>query len=268
MAQDTGALQTTHEIALEAYGVRAVISTNSREVLDLLMPVLPPGWTRGEPTEGDQRFRVITGDGAFFDVEVEGDETTAACNIDVAVGVLDARLRAHIALNAPDRIFVHAGVVAHRGLAIVVPGPSFSGKTTLVAELVRAGAAYYSDEYAVLDDEGLVHPYARLLSVRSQDLATQSEHHVSTFGGAAGERPVRIGLVVVAPFAPGASWQPRTLTRGEGVLSLLANTIPGHTRPEQALRAVGRALEGAIVLEGDRGDAAQIAGQILDSLPK
>jgi hypothetical protein len=43
---------------------------------------------------------------------------------------------------------------------MVLPGKSFAGKTTLVAALVRAGAEYWSDEYAVLDANGDVHPYA------------------------------------------------------------------------------------------------------------
>jgi hypothetical protein len=30
-----------------------------------------------------------------------------------------------------------------------------------VAELVRAGATYYSDEFAVLDSRGRVHPFPR-----------------------------------------------------------------------------------------------------------
>ena len=75
----------------------------------------------------------------------------------------------HVANYAPDRVFVHAGVVAWRGRALVLPGTSFAGKTTLVAELVRAGAIYYSDEYAVLDEQGRVHPY----SARSADASSR-----------------------------------------------------------------------------------------------
>ena len=61
---------------------------------------------------------------------------------------------------------MHAGVVGWKGWALVLPGKSGAGKTTLVAELIRAGATYYSDEYAVLDERGRVHPYARPLAVR------------------------------------------------------------------------------------------------------
>jgi hypothetical protein len=54
-----------------------------------------------------------------------------------------------VAEASPLRTFVHAGIVAWGKAAVLIPGRSFSGKTTLVAELARAGATYYSDEFAV-----------------------------------------------------------------------------------------------------------------------
>ena len=47
-------------------------------------------------------------------------------------------------------------MVAHGDRAILLPGGALTGKRTLVAELVRAGCTRYSDDYAVLDAEGLV----------------------------------------------------------------------------------------------------------------
>jgi hypothetical protein len=65
-----------------------------------------------------------------------------------------------VAEHAPDHLFVHAGVVGWEGRAIVMPGTSFAGKTTLVRAWLEAGATYYSDEFAVLDRAGRVHPFA------------------------------------------------------------------------------------------------------------
>jgi predicted ATPase len=44
-----------------------------------------------------------------------------------------------VATEAPRRVFVHAGVVGWKGQAILVPGRSYSGKTTLIAALMKAG---------------------------------------------------------------------------------------------------------------------------------
>ena len=72
----------------------------------------------------------------------------------------------YVAEFSTPHLMMHAGVVAWKGKAIVLPGTSHAGKTTLVTALVEAGATYYSDEYAVLDAKGHVSPYARRLSLR------------------------------------------------------------------------------------------------------
>jgi hypothetical protein len=88
--------------------------------------------------------------------------------------VLESEIRQTVAKGAARRTFVHAGVVGWNGRAILVPGRSRSGKTTLVAELVKAGAQYLSDEFAVLDGRGRVHPFAKPLSIRGPAAATST----------------------------------------------------------------------------------------------
>ena len=61
-------------------------------------------------------------------------------------------------------------------------------------------------------------------------------------------------------------WQPRRLSAGEGVLALLANTVPARERPQESLRTLSRAVRGATVLEGDRGEAGPTAAALLEEL--
>ena len=146
--------------------------------------------------------------------------------------------------------------------AILIPGPSFSGKTTLVAALVRAGAAYYSDEYAVLDERGLVHPYPKPLSIRDGGLHG-TDHEVASLGGKAGTDPLRVAVIAVTSYRPGARWEPERQSPGTGAMALLANTVPARDRPAQALAAVRQAAASAVVLEGERGGAAEAAAGLL-----
>ena len=69
---------------------------------------------------------------------------------------------------ATDRLVIHSGVVVSpSGDGILLPGPSGSGKTSLVAELVRTGFGYLSDEAAGIDAESLkVLPYPKALSIK------------------------------------------------------------------------------------------------------
>ncbi len=62
---------------------------------------------------------------------------------------------------------VHTGTVVWDGRALLIPGVTHAGKSTLVAELLRRGATYFSDKYALIDSEGRVHPYPRPLLLRN-----------------------------------------------------------------------------------------------------
>lgn len=262
MTEGTTQTNELHQIGFESFGVPVALTVPSAEVLARVEAILPPRRQVRVPSEDDQHFTLITRNNVIYRVEYQQGSVSGSSDLEIALEVLDARLRAYIALNAPDHIFVHAGVVAYDGHAIVIPGTSFSGKTTLVAELVRAGATYYSDEFAVLDDEGLVHPYPKPLSIRTEGYS-QTDHAVGTFGGTAGDEPLPVSLIVIAQYAPGSQWSPRQLSPGEAVLGVLANTVPAQERPDQSLAAIRRAVDGAVTLEGVRGEASSIVDELL-----
>ena len=173
------------------------------------------------PRPGVRRFHLLYGDAARLARSREVGEVLEAFETD---------LQLYVAEMAPRRLFVHAGVVGWRGQAVLIPGRSFTGKTTLVAALVKAGATYYSDEYAVLDARGRVHPYARLLGIREHGaLQRATKYPVSTLGGRAGSKPLPVGLVIVSEYKAGARWRPRQLSAGKGALAVLAHTVSART---------------------------------------
>ena len=250
------------EIVFEAYGVTVALRAASPELLDRFRVVLPPGCRPGVLGEDDITLTVSTDDSLSFLVK-QDDEVVGRGELDVALDMLDAHLRGHIALLAPGHVFVHAGVVAVDGRAVVIPGRSFAGKTTLVAELVRAGAEYYSDEFAVIDPNGRVHPYPRPLSIR-RDGAPTKDHDVAELGGRAGSDAIPLGVVLVTRYQPGVIWEPAERTAGEGVLALLANAVPAQERPAEVMTSLRAAVDHALVLHGDRGDASEMVDALLE----
>lgn len=178
----------------------------------------------------------------------------------------ESNLRLFVAEAARRRLFVHAGVVGWRGRAILIPGQSMSGKTSLVLELVRAGATYYSDEYAVLDEQGRVHPFPKTLSIRESSHYKQTEYPVESFGGRRGVKPLSVGLVLVSPYRAGAHWRPQSVSAGQGILELLSHTVSARRQPEKALAVLQRALASASIIKGARGEAHQVAGSILERM--
>ena len=254
---------------VEAHGVRLGVRTNAPAILERLASCLPPGSRPSRSAVVDELFSVWVdpADKATRPSRVYVGARRRARTRDLhqAFAVLESELRQSLAARSKHRTFVHAGVVGWRGRAIVVPGRSRSGKTTLVAELVRAGASYLSDEFAVIDARGRVHPFAKPLSVRG---AGGCDLHVSRpsaedLGGQSGTEALPIGLVVLATHEPGAEWRPQTLTAGEAVIEMLAHTVPARLRPAASLAALERAVGHATVLKGKRGEAAPVALRLL-----
>jgi hypothetical protein len=237
------------------------------ERLDRALTVIPPGFEPCSPTELDATFALSADAGGTYSLVRDGETLAAKLELELALEVLARELRVLVAFRAPHHIFVHAGAVAHRGVAIVMPGASHAGKTTLVAALVRAGAVYYSDEFAPLGDDGFVHPFAKPLSLRN-DRFVQIDQHVDSLGGVAGERPVPVGAVVVTHYQAGAAWRPRRLTSGEAALALLSHAVPAQRRPAQTLRTISRSIERATVIEGARGEADAVAPLLLAELDR
>jgi hypothetical protein len=260
-------------LAFESYGVRVGIRARHTADLQALPKLFPPTWRVLDTERVDTLYSFLMGGpgprpGARrFHLLYRGAWRMArTLHLDEALTALEADLQQQIAELSPRRVFVHAGVVGWRGKAIVVPGRTLSGKSTLTAALVRAGATYYSDEYAVLDSRGRVHPFARALLLRQENGAQALRLHAEDLGGCRGTEPLPVGLVVASRYRLGASWRPRRCTKGQGMLALLANTVPARLKPRMVLAALRRAIEPAEIWRGPRGDATATAKLLLDRL--
>jgi hypothetical protein len=165
-------------------------------------------------------------------------------------------------MNARDRVFVHAGVVGWQGRAILLPGRSMAGKSTLVRALLAAGATYYSDEFAVLDAKGRVHPFPRRLSLRRPGMLSDRPH-AADLGAATGSRPLPVGLIVHTEYRPGAGWRPKPLTAARSMFELASYMGPQVSHSSRGKMVLERLATSATALYGRRGDAADAANEIL-----
>ena len=257
-----------------SYGVRIGIRANKPGILDKFLPVLPPGWKRSSSPVVERMYSVIAGGQGprphirLLNIIYSGAFRLArTADLQMAIDAFESDLQLYVAEMSPRRVFVHAGVVGWRGQAVIIPGRSFSGKSTLTAELVKAGATYYSDEYAVLDEQGRVHHYARPIGIREHgEFEKATKYAVETLGGRPGSKPLPVKLVLVSKYKPGARWRPRELSAGEGALALLANTVSARREPENALTALNHAVSDATVLKGNRGEARQVIDYIFEKL--
>ncbi len=259
-------------IAFVSYGLRIGIRVSSPE-MDRIEGLLPPN---AKPARGPRVGRlyslIVSGTEVGSNVRrfniLYGDtvQLTRTKDTDQVLEALETDLQLYVAEQARRRVFVHAGVVGWRGRAIVIPGRTMSGKTTLVKALVEAGATYYSDEYAVLDERGRVHPYLRPMSVRENGGGRPMKILPEALGGTAGVKPLPVGLVVATSYREGARWRPRPLSPGRAVMALLAHTVSARVKPERALTTLRQVVADALVLKGARGEAEAVAEALLGRL--
>lgn len=234
---------------------------------------LPPGWKPAAAPMVDFLYSIVVGGRnensriqRFNLLYYDAGRLVRTRDFELLLKAFESDLQLLVADNARRRVFVHAGVVGWKNQAIVIPGMSFSGKTTLVSKLVRAGAKYYSDEYAVIDEHGRVHPFPRPLGVRRPNEFETSRIDVASLGGVRGSKPLPVRLVISTKYRAGARWRPRQLTPGRGVLELLANTVSARSQTRLAFASLPRAIRGAEILKGVRGEADEIVETILNKV--
>jgi hypothetical protein len=264
-------LDWTEGLSLSAFGVRTGVRVNVPGVLPRVLPLLPPGWKKNRTVIVERLYSlVVAQDGERPGIRrlhvLYADSTPIArgAALDQVLAALETNLHRYIAEAARDMTFLHAGVVGWQGQAILFPGRSLSGKTTLVREMLRLGASYYSDEFAVVDNSGSVHPFPRPLGIREGHSYAQTKYTAERLGAACGVRPLPMGMAVICKYEPGARWQPVPLSQGQGALELLANSVAIRSQPHQTISRLHHLAQHAVFIKGTRGEAHKAAAYILN----
>lgn len=266
-----------------AYGLRFGLRANDPAGLALAIPHLPLGWQaapsgdtspvdilyslRLAPSASSGQAPPSQRKGQHYHLLYCGSALIArTLELPSLLIAFEKHAELLTAFRAQDCLFVHAGVVGWRGRAILMPGRSFSGKTSLVKALVEAGATYYSDEFAVLDQAGRVKPYPVPLSLRSPQGQPGRKTPVESLGGQAGVEPLPVGLVIVTEYKPEAVWRPRRLTPGQALLALMDNTVAAQRDPAHSMPILKQVVSRALALKSKRGEAPDVAPPVLARL--
>ena len=248
---------------VDAFGCALQLSSScasGQEVLErYVFPALPRAsrWT-GTPDlsigieDGGEGFQLSAGNTAVASAEGAADLVPELIRL-----IDEAVLRSLRGLYA-----VHAGVVQVGDEAVLLPGMTHAGKSALVATLLERGATYFSDEYALIDMQGQVHPYPRPLLVRS-GTAEQAPKLAEEFGARTGTAAARLGWILALAYRPQEGWRVHPVPQSAGVLLLLENTPHVLAETPKLLGVFRNAVSGARCWQGYRGDAAEAAGEVL-----
>ena len=258
--------------AFSSFGVKIVVQTNYPQFLEQNRSFIP---SLAKPLGADERadyiFSVIWDDSRTFATHVYRNEeklySGRQINLVELLIILEGQIRVTIAEFSPNFVFLHSGAVAFNGNVIVIPGQSFSGKTTLTAAFVKKGALYFSDELVALDEWGYAYPFAKPLSIREGSPNDfQTPRSVESLGGKQATEPSPINLVIIPEYCVGENWQPERLSPGDAVLEIMKHSISVRTNPELTIKVLSRVAQNALILKGKRGEAEALVESIIQSL--
>jgi len=169
--------------------------------------------------------------------------------------------------SLPGYQLFHAGAVVRNGHGILLPGPSAAGKSSVVAALTLHGFEYCSDELAVVGPDARLHPFPKIISLKSGgwgQVVRQFPNAVSeagwpdAFGGGLWYlKPPSlpdpsgmccgypIDLVLIPRYEPSQSTKLTPISRSQALKELVDQSmgpwLPGSHRLDLLVRVVGGA---------------------------
>jgi len=261
--------------SLRSFGVGISIESNDGHLLERfeqhLLPILFETHERKTPEDSDHLI------GLYRNEEIgtltylfENEFREFDGDSQALFKLLRTLVRVTIAANCRDRLFIHAGAVEWKGRGLLLPGISHSGKTSLVVELCRLGATYYSDEYGVVDDNGLMYPFPKVLSVRGDGgRFDQTDVDILSLGAKVGKGPVPVSMILFTEFEDGSdALNLEKIDRSMAILELVPHAIPFAKNAEFSLKMLEILTRTAEVMKGARPDVAKTGPKVLELLEK
>jgi len=253
--------------AILSEGLRVGFRSSGTELIPRLSSVFPPGSIQTDFANLDFVYSLDEEPGRkSYTAYFKSRALIRRATLSAALDSIASDVQHTVATYSRGNLFLHAGVIGWRGRAVLFPGRTCTGKSTLVHALIRAGAIYFSDEFALVDASGNVHPFARPLSLRS--LKGRSTVCPDEEGLKVAPGPCRAGVIIATQYKPSGAWCPSHLSQGQATLELLRNTVAVRSDPGRAIRYTGKLASSAIAIRSPRGDSEVAAPLLLETLDR
>jgi hypothetical protein len=166
-----------------------------------------------------------------------------------------------------DYYLIHAGVVAHDDKAIVLPGSSGGGKTTLIAGLLKNGFRYLTDEIGIIDPHTLrVYPFPKPLNMKigslslfdnfepemelinKKDVNIEGKiHHVLVKSSSihAMDKPVPVRDIIFVRYDPGGKSRLTSISRANAIFDLAKCSFNHYRFKEKGIEMLESLVRGS-----------------------
>lgn len=234
---------------LTSFGASIAVKSTAevREAVESMLPA-----TMAISPSGANSSGTLTVDpGPTYRLRTESEDLAFEASLAAVAARLISEAEHALAAASPRFVVIHAGVVSVDDKLLLLPARSGSGKTSAVVALLRAGGLYFSDDYALVDADGLVWPYPRPLGIRNRGVVTATD--ADALDAAVATGPARAAHVIFTSFTAENRFSPQPLSRGEGVLNTLDHCLQAQTDPQRCLIALEALSAEAKFWAGDRG---------------
>ena len=253
---------------VEGLGVRVRVVADDPLLIERVQERLPSDWRSRpnqvhDPGTTDLDIRITRDPKAeSWHLCFNNQKLGSALSPEALLDTLEHHLNIGVALRSPIGIAVHAGLVSMGDRALLLPGRSFCGKSTLVAALVDAGATYESDDLVLVTPTGRVHGVPRPLNLRQGHRRVRSDPR--TLGWVPNQPAKSVNRIEFLRFSPGSRWNPRPLNTASGALSLFQHALLARRDPKEALTAIAALCQRAHCYRSNRGDSQRTVNNLLD----
>lgn len=259
--------RSSENSAIIAEGLRVGFRANRRDLLSKFSSIAALGSIPTNFADLDFVYSLQSeSDGTSYAAYLGSRSLVRCAGLQAAIDSIESDLQHTIAANSRGHLFVHAGVVGWCGRAILFPGRTYTGKSTLIQALIRAGAVYFSDEFARIDSCGLVHPFVRPLSLRG--VQGKSALYPEKQGLKIAGEACSAGAIIVTEYKADTVWNPACLSPGHATLELLNNTVAVRSDPAKAVRYMAKLASSTVAIGSFRGEAEATAPLILQTLDR
>lgn len=247
-----------HQCSVEGWGASARISASGEALLRAALRGLPPGFrVSRRPVSGPQlAFR--TRGGAILTTH-EGRAINLGAARKRLTAYVESRLESLASTQSPRFAFLHAGGVEIDGRAILLPGRSCAGKSSLVAAFVKAGARYFSDDLVPIDARLRAHPFPRPIGIRPARGGAATRTSLKALGLEPAKRARPIALIWCGSFdslAAASTFTPQSAA--QAFAALLAHAPGAQVRPEVIVPILAGVARTVPVFVGVRGEAREM----------
>lgn len=254
-------------ISVTAWGATAQLLAPDRETLERVLAALPPAVRVGGEGRAARTLELVDDGGSGPRLVVDGRKLARFDNLEDTIAVLSSSIETLASTHSDTHAFLHAGAVEVGGRAVMLPGRSHAGKTTLVRALLERGARYLSDDLVPIDAGLRAHPLARPLMVRAARGAATEPVPPERVGSRAALAALEIAAVFCVrfdPAEPGLRLEEKT--DAASFAALLAHAPGAQIRPDVIVPILAGIARRTPVFVGARGEAGAAADALLARL--